>query len=108
MMDADDGMFWMAWADFLKYFGTVDVCSRTRTTRGDLALDVHEQMGSCGPTYGCCVVRPSLSSALSASIFPDTLIGANTRVTSVARSAPVYISMSGCWGTWMRLSGRSD
>ena len=56
-MDADDGMFWMAWGDFLKYFGTVDVCSRTRTARGDLALDVHEEMGCGGPAYGCCVVR---------------------------------------------------
>jgi hypothetical protein len=88
VMDADDGMFWMAWGDFLKYFGTVDVCSRTRTARGDLALDVHEEMGCGGPAYGCCVVRPPLSSALCAYIFPDSRIRATTRVACVARSAP--------------------
>ena len=65
-MDADDGMFWISWGDFGKYFNTVDVCVRTRTAKGDLALDVHEEMGCGGPAYGCCVVRAPRDTAIDA------------------------------------------
>jgi hypothetical protein len=71
-MDADDGMFWISWGDFGKYFNTVDVCVRTRTAKGDLALDVHEEMGCGGPAYGCCVVRLTLTLTQASTSAPWT------------------------------------
>lgn len=48
----DDGMFWMEWKDFRKYFGMVDVCHRSRGLR-DLRLDINEDAGCLGPVGGC-------------------------------------------------------
>ena len=48
----DDGIFWMAWGDFLRFFDTVDVCVR-ETGLDDLRLDVMEDKGAAGPCLGC-------------------------------------------------------
>lgn len=48
---SDDGLFWMSWSDFIKYFGRLDVCDRS--TGDDLQLDVKEDEGCCGPLIGC-------------------------------------------------------
>ena len=48
----DDGIFWMSYEDFLKYFDGVDVCFRS-TGLNDLALDMHEELGGFGPLCGC-------------------------------------------------------
>jgi hypothetical protein len=48
---ADDGTFWMSWEDFSRLFRFVDVCDRT--TRRDLRLRVHEDLGPLGVVWGC-------------------------------------------------------
>ena len=48
----DDGVFYIAWEDFLKHFDNVDVCLRTSGI-ADLSLDVKEELGTCGPCVGC-------------------------------------------------------
>ena len=48
----DDGIFWMCWADFLRFFDNVDVCIR-ETGMDDLRLDVMEDRGAAGPCLGC-------------------------------------------------------
>ena len=49
--DEDDGSFWMPWQDFSRIFKRVDICDRT--TKRDLRLNVHEDVGSCGVVAGC-------------------------------------------------------
>ena len=48
---ADDGIFFMAWDDFLKYFDGVDVCCRSRDF-DDINLDLYEDCGVFGPFGG--------------------------------------------------------
>jgi calpain-15 len=50
--DKDDGIFWMAWPDFLKFFDSVDVCEVERGIH-DLTLNTHEEHGMFGPVLGC-------------------------------------------------------
>ena len=52
--DADDGIFWISWEDFLKYFSTVDVCL-TSSGMQDLSLHVYEGASFFGPFIGCVV-----------------------------------------------------
>ncbi len=49
---ADDGAFWMRWEDFLTHFTGVDICHRA-TGLDELAIDLHEEHGCCGPALGC-------------------------------------------------------
>jgi len=49
---ANDGKFWMSWADFLRYFSSVGLCYRT-TGFQDLSLDSNEEKGCCGALTGC-------------------------------------------------------
>lgn len=49
-VDADDGAFWMSFADFKQYYSRVNVCDRT--TSKDVSLDVREGRGSCGVLAG--------------------------------------------------------
>ncbi len=53
--NADDGVFYMSWDDFLKYFCQVDVCMTTSNTMNDLQLDTCEDFGKCGGFLGCVV-----------------------------------------------------
>jgi len=53
MEDKDDGMFWMSWDDFQRYFKSIDICSRT-TGFDDLGINMHEGTGCSGPCKGCC------------------------------------------------------
>ena len=48
----DDGAFWMSFADFSRLYTTVDVCDR-KVDVSDVAIDLHEAAGCCGPCYGC-------------------------------------------------------
>jgi hypothetical protein len=48
---AEDGVFWMEHADFVRRFSRVDICDRT--TKNDLRLDINEDEGCLGPLYGC-------------------------------------------------------
>jgi calpain-15 len=52
--DADDGIFWISWEDFLKYFDGIDVCL-TSSGMQDLSLHVYEGAGVFGPFLGCVV-----------------------------------------------------
>jgi len=49
----NDGSFWMPWDDFQRIFSVISVCDRS--TNRDLAMDVHEEMGSCGVLLGCAM-----------------------------------------------------
>jgi len=51
---ADDGVFWMAWGDFLGYFDSVDVLKRSEDLH-EVFLDTHEDCAvrACGPLRGC-------------------------------------------------------
>uniref|UniRef100_A0A7S2ECG6 Calpain catalytic domain-containing protein n=1 Tax=Ditylum brightwellii TaxID=49249 RepID=A0A7S2ECG6_9STRA len=49
-VDVDDGAFWMTYEDFIKVFTRINVCDRT--TSGDVALNVREDMGCCGICAG--------------------------------------------------------
>eukprot|EP00798_Chlamydomonas_sp_ICE-L_P009796 gene9796-7685_t len=51
-VDADDGMFWIDWKDFNKYYKDIDFCLRT-TGWNDLTLDIHEECCCIGPSWGC-------------------------------------------------------
>jgi hypothetical protein len=51
--NADDGVFYISWDDFLKYFVQVDVCMTTSNTMTDLQLDTCEDFGKCGGVVGC-------------------------------------------------------
>lgn len=48
----DDGIFFMSWDDFQKYFDTVDVCYLERTINS-IELDVIDEYGGLGPFFGC-------------------------------------------------------
>ena len=48
----DDGTFWIDWYNFQSIFTDVDVCHRS-TGLNDLVLDIHEDIGCCGPVVGC-------------------------------------------------------
>lgn len=48
----DDGIFYMSWGDFLKYFDGIDVCCRSRDM-DDIQLDLYEDFGILGPFFGC-------------------------------------------------------
>mmetsp|Transcript_30505 Transcript_30505/g.79897 ORF Transcript_30505/g.79897 Transcript_30505/m.79897 type:complete len:243 (-) Transcript_30505:78-806(-) len=50
--DDDDGVFWMPYDEFWDRFGQIDLCDRS-TGFGDLALDIDEAKGFCGPARGC-------------------------------------------------------
>mmetsp|Transcript_19063 Transcript_19063/g.50114 ORF Transcript_19063/g.50114 Transcript_19063/m.50114 type:complete len:422 (+) Transcript_19063:515-1780(+) len=50
--DVDDGSFWMAWDDFVKYFDCLDVCVLSKGLN-ELRLDPREDVGVCGPFFGC-------------------------------------------------------
>ena len=52
--DKDDGLFWMSWNDFLKYFSSIDVCIMSCGMQ-DLTYHVYEDAGGCGPFIGCIV-----------------------------------------------------
>lgn len=49
---ADDGMFWMEWKDFVKYYSNLDFCYRT-TGFDDIQLDRNEEYPVLGPAIGC-------------------------------------------------------
>ena len=51
---ADDGVFWICFSDFLRYFDAVDVLKRSEDLH-DVYLDTHEDMPVCGPCRGCVV-----------------------------------------------------
>lgn len=53
--NADDGVFYMSWEDFLKYFCQIDVCMTTNNTMTDLQLNTCEDWGKCGGFLGCVV-----------------------------------------------------
>lgn len=48
----DDGIFFMAWEDFIVKFDCIDVCKRSVGMR-DLTLDLKEDSEGCGPVVGC-------------------------------------------------------
>lgn len=48
----DDGIFWMDFFDFCKFFQSIDVCDRS-TGFEDLALDIREDDGCGGACKGC-------------------------------------------------------
>lgn len=50
--DADDGAFWMTFADFKKVYTRINVCDRD--TARDVSLNVNEDAGSCGILSGFC------------------------------------------------------
>jgi hypothetical protein len=52
---SDDGMFFMAWVDFLSLFGQIDVCMTGGDGLDSVVYTVEEDWGKCGPTVGCCV-----------------------------------------------------
>ena len=52
--DKDDGLFWMSWEDFLKYFSSVDVCITSRGMQ-ELRYHVYEEFSFFGPVLGCVV-----------------------------------------------------
>ena len=49
---ANDGVFWMPFSDFIEHFDYICFCAVTENMNS-LNLDVHEDMGTCGPCYGC-------------------------------------------------------
>ena len=50
--NADDGTFWMSFADFQKNFTTINVCDRD--TSKDASLNINEDNGSLGILCGFC------------------------------------------------------
>lgn len=48
----EDGCFWMPVEELYGNFNMFDLCAST-IGLGSLELDVHEDMGLCGPCYGC-------------------------------------------------------
>ena len=53
----DDGVFWIEYGDFLKYYDSVDVLKKSEDLH-DIYLDTHESWRCCGPcrglVEGCC------------------------------------------------------
>ena len=52
--DKDDGIFWMSWSDFIKYFSTIDVCITSRGLQ-ELTYHVYEEFSFGGPVVGCII-----------------------------------------------------
>jgi len=50
---SDDGVFWMPFLDFIREFPYIAMCAVSENMNS-LHLDVHEDMGVCGPMYGMC------------------------------------------------------
>jgi hypothetical protein len=50
----DDGIFYMSWNDFLKYFDGVDVCVLSNDL-DDIEMDLKEDYGIFGPILGCII-----------------------------------------------------
>jgi hypothetical protein len=48
----DDGIFYMAWSDFVLYFGQVDILYLQTDIR-QLHIYTHEELGGCGACVGC-------------------------------------------------------
>ena len=48
---ANDGVFWMEWSDFSKYFNKIQICDRDANK--DLSLEIFEDYPKCGPMIGC-------------------------------------------------------
>lgn len=42
----------MSFYDFSQIFEGIDICDRS--TKRDLALNLHEEWPVCGPCWGCC------------------------------------------------------
>jgi len=51
--DGDDGVFWMAFSDYLRFFDAIDVLQRSVDLH-DVFLDTHDEYGIAGPAIGCC------------------------------------------------------
>jgi hypothetical protein len=49
--DKNDGIFWMSMDDFYDIWNNTHMCDRT--TKDDFCLDMHEELGFCGPVAGC-------------------------------------------------------
>ena len=49
--DKNDGVFWMSMDDFYDIWNFIEMCDRT--TKDDFCLDMHEELGFCGPVAGC-------------------------------------------------------
>jgi hypothetical protein len=50
----DDGIFYMSWNDFVKYFNSVDVCY-TQKDLSYLQLNIYESFNVFGPFIGCLI-----------------------------------------------------
>jgi hypothetical protein len=48
----DDGIFFMAWKDFVQHFDLIDILY-PQVNIADLHITVHEEVGMCGPALGC-------------------------------------------------------
>lgn len=64
----------MSWSDFQRHFDSIDVCMLSRSL-DDFQLDEKEDLGTCGPTVGCCLGTCLLpiSSIASVFVFKTTL-----------------------------------
>ena len=92
--DANDGIFWMCYDDFLKHFDTVDCCVR-ETGMDDLVLDVMEDRGTIGPCLGCIwgCVKYWLCCFGCYKLWCSHKSDKNLGVKSVAQVAPEHKSM---------------
>ena len=49
--DKNDGVFWMSMDDVYDIWNYIMMCDRT--TKDEFCLDMHEELGFCGPVAGC-------------------------------------------------------